>query len=248
MPPTSPLQATRRSAWSRMTSLTQPSRGAGCTSRPAKASTRSRNSHGRPEAAAADDHAVAAGLGEHRQRVVGLPDVAVAEHRDRGDVGLEGGDGVPPRRAAVELLGGAGVERDGRHALLLGDPAGVEVGEDRVVDAHAELDRDGDRPGRRHRGPDDVAQQRAVHGERRAAALPGDLRDRAAEVHVDVVDADLVDEVAHRLAERARVGAVELHRAGRLGAVEAQHRERARVALDQRPSRDHLRHVEPGSR
>ena len=34
------------------------------------------------EAAAAHDDAVAAGLGQHRQRVVRLPDVAVAEHRD----------------------------------------------------------------------------------------------------------------------------------------------------------------------
>ena len=35
-----------------------------------------------PQAAAADDHAVAAGLAHHAQRVVGLPDVAVAEDRD----------------------------------------------------------------------------------------------------------------------------------------------------------------------
>ena len=86
-----------------------------------------------------------------------------------------------------------------------------------------------------------------MHRQRRAAALAGDLRDGAAEVHVDVVDADLVDEEAHGLAERAGVGAVELHRSGGLGAVEAQHRQRALVALDQRPGRDHLRDVEAGA-
>ena len=78
--------------------------------------------------------------------------------------------------------------------------------------------------GRGDGGAHDVAQERAVHRERGAAALAGDLGDRAAEVHVDVVDADLVDQVAHGLAERVRVRAVELHRPRGLGAVEAEHR------------------------
>ena len=42
---------------------------------------------GPAEAAPADDHAVAAGLGHHAQGVGGHPDVAVAEHGDRGDAG-----------------------------------------------------------------------------------------------------------------------------------------------------------------
>jgi hypothetical protein len=66
--------------------------------RPAKASARSRNSHGPPEAAAADDDAVAAGLGHHPQGVVGGPDVAVAEHRDAGERLLERRDGRTSRR------------------------------------------------------------------------------------------------------------------------------------------------------
>ena len=37
------------------------------------------------EAAPADDDAVAPGRGHHRQRVVGVEDVAVAQHRDRRD-------------------------------------------------------------------------------------------------------------------------------------------------------------------
>ena len=99
-----------------------------------------------PEAAPTDHHAVAAGLGEHGEGVVRLPDVAVAEDGDRRDVCLEGRDGIPTGRSAVELLGRAGVERDRHDPLLLGDAAGVEVGEDLVVDAHPELDGDGDGP------------------------------------------------------------------------------------------------------
>ena len=87
------------------------------------------------EAAAADDDAVAAGLPHHAQRVPGLPDVAVAEHRDRVDGLLELGDRVPVGLAVVELGGGARVQRDRRAALVLGDAAGVEVGLTAVVDA-----------------------------------------------------------------------------------------------------------------
>ena len=47
------------------------------------------------EAAAPDDHPVATGGPHHRHGVRGLPDVAVAEHRDRRDVRLELADGVP---------------------------------------------------------------------------------------------------------------------------------------------------------
>ena len=197
------------------------------------------------EAATADHDAVASGLGHHRQRVVGLPDVSVAQHRDGGDVGLQRGDRLPPGRAAVELLGRAGVQRDGGRALLLGDLACAEIGEQLVVHAHAELHRDRHGARGRDRRAHDGAQEGLTDREGRAASLAGDLRDRAAEVHVDVVDAVLVDEEPHRLAERAGVSAVELHRPGGLGAVEAEHRQRAGVALHEGARRDHLRDVEP---
>ena len=66
-----------------------------------------------------------------------------------------------------------------------------------------------------HRGADDVAEQAPAHGQRGAAALAGDLGHRAAEVEVDVLDAVLVDEPAHRLAHGPGRRAVELHAAGR---------------------------------
>ena len=75
------------------------------------------------EAAPADDHAVAPGGRHHGQGVRRLPQVAVAQHGDRGDGLLQSADGVPVGRARVQLLGRAGVQGDGGHPLVLGDPA-----------------------------------------------------------------------------------------------------------------------------
>ena len=91
------------------------------------------------EAAAADDHAVAAGGAHHRQGVSGDPDVTVAEHGDRRDVGLELADGIPAGIAGVVLLGGAGMQGDVGDALVRAHGAGPQMGEQVVVQAHAEL-------------------------------------------------------------------------------------------------------------
>ena len=96
---------------------------------------------GPAEAAASDDHAVDPGLADHLQRVGGLPDVAVAQHRD-GDVRLQGADRVPVGLAGVRLLCGSAVERNGRAAGFLGDPTGVEEGLMIMVDTDPGLDRD----------------------------------------------------------------------------------------------------------
>src|SRR5699024_2104749 len=63
-------------------------------------------------AAAAHHDAVAAGLLHHLDRVLGGPDVAVAEHGDVGDELLELGDRLPARLAGVVLDHGAAVRRD----------------------------------------------------------------------------------------------------------------------------------------
>ena len=121
----------------------------------------------------------------------------------------------------VGLLGGAGVQGDRGHPLGLGDGAGVEVGEVVVVDAHAQLDRDRHVAGARHRGLHDVLVQAPPPREGRAAAVAGDLADRAPEVEVDVLGAELVDQAgARRAPHDGRVGAVELDRAGRLAGAE----------------------------
>ena len=86
------------------------------------------------------------------------------------------------------------------------------------------------RDGRAH----DRCEQPPLVGQRRAAALAGDLGDRAAEVQVDVVGQVLLDDDPHRPPDRRRVDAVELQRARVLVGVERDHLAGLRVALDQR--------------
>ncbi len=68
----------------------------------------------------------------------------------------------------------------------------------------------------------------------------GDLRDRAAEVQVDVVGEVLLRDHADGLADGRRVHAVQLDRARLLGRVEVDQLHGLLVALDQRPRGDHL--------
>jgi hypothetical protein len=115
------------------------------------------------------------------------------------------------------------------------DAAGVEEGEVVVVDALAGLHRD------RHavalagsdRCLEDLAEQGALPGQRRAASLAGHLGYGAAEVEVDVGHAVLGAQDLGRLADVRRVGAVELDRADVLAVVEDQHLPGGGVALDQ---------------
>jgi hypothetical protein len=199
------------------------------------------------QAPAADHDAVHAGLLHHPQRVAGLPDVTVAEHRDV-DVRDELGDRGPVGLAGVALDRGASVQRDRRDPGLLRDAAGVEEGEVVVVDALAGLH--GDRHAVALAGSDrcleDLAEQGALPGQRRAAALAGHLGYGAAEVEVDVGHAVLGAQDLGRLAYVGRVGAVELDRADVLALVEDQHLPGGGVALDQSAAGDHLADVETG--
>jgi hypothetical protein len=239
------LPAARRPRWSRMTSTTVPSGGGSCTRRPAKASARSRNSHGRPRqprptttpAQPVRSIMASASWASQMSPLPSTGMVRTSSTRRRWR---------PSRRAGVALLGGAGVQRHRGGALGLGDAAGLEVGEQVVAHAGAELHRHRHRAGGVDGGGDDGPQQGAADRQGGAAALAGHLRDRAAEVHVDVVDAVLGHQDAHGLADGAGVDAVELHRADGLVAPRAQHGEGLAVALHQRPGGDHLAHVEPG--
>ena len=102
-------------------------------------------------------------------------------------------------------------------------------------------------PALHHRRPDDVPEQRPVEREGGAGALAGDLAGRAAEVEVDVVDPDLVDQASDGPAHDAGIDARQLHAAYRLVGAEGRHAQGLGVALDQGPGRDHLADVEPGA-
>src|SRR4029079_799913 len=147
------------------------------------------------------------GLPDHPDRVRGLPDVAVAEDWDV-DVRDELGDGRTVGASGARLVDGAAVQRDRRAPGVLGDPAGVEVGQVVGVDALAGLHRDRHavRRGGPDRGLEDVGEQAALPGQRAAAALAGHLGDRAAEVQVDVRDTVLGAEDLGGLPDVHRVG------------------------------------------
>src|SRR5262245_27971441 len=192
------------------------------------------------QAAAADDDAVAPGGLDHPEGVRGLPDVAVAEHGDGGDGGPERGDRRPVRSAGVVLLCRAGVERDRGRPLVLGDAARVDERAQAAVDADPQLHRDGCGAGAADRGAHDVAEQGAAHGQRSPAALPRHLGHRATEIEVDVVGALLPGEEPGGLADRPRLGAVQLDRPHRLVVGEAGQAEGLGVALGKAARSDHL--------
>ena len=145
------------------------------------------------EAAAADDDPIDSGLSApsaaHRlaSQMSPLPSTGMAtwvlQRRDRLPVGL----------ARVGLLRRSAVQGDSRAAGLLRDPAGIQKCLVIMVDADPGLDRDGYGVAccRVHGGGQDHPQPVALVRQRRATALAGDLRHRAAEVQVHVVHAVL---------------------------------------------------------
>ena len=116
------------------------------------------------------------------------------------------------------------------------------------VDPHPHLHRDRHVIRRRaaHRSGDDRAEQVALPGQRRTAALAGHLGHRAPEVEVDVIGAVLGDEQAHRGGGGDRVDAIELGRAGRLPGVVLDEPHRLRVPFDERARGHHFADVERG--
>src|SRR5699024_5462976 len=182
-----------------------------------------------------DHDAVAPGVGHHGHGVLGRPDIPVAQHRDVGDLLLQGGDRVPVGGAGVVVGRRAGMQGDGGDPGVPGAACRVQVGQVVGVDAHAHLD------GHRHVGSaslfgggrDDGAEQVGLPGEHRSPALAGDLGYRATEVEVDVVGAVLLDEHPHRTTYRDRVHAVELDAAHALAGVVGNDLHRLLVALQQ---------------
>ena len=113
---------------------------------------------------------------------------------------LERGDRVPVGRARVALGGGAGVQRDPRDAGVLRRSARPRA----YVRWSSSMPLrilmvTGSRPARRvDRGAHDWPNRRRFHGSAEPPPRAGDLRDRAAEVHVDVVGEVLVDDHPRR--------------------------------------------------
>ncbi len=77
-----------------------------------------------------------------------------------------------------------------------------------------------------------------------APASSCDFANGAAEIHVDMVDAVLIDEQLGRLGDVVGVDAVELEASGALVGIELRESHGLLVPLDEGPGRDHLGNVE----
>ncbi len=122
-PRCSPAQSTSSSACRRMVTRTWARVGRARSGRPSKAAARSANNHGRPRQPRPMTTPAQPVCAHHPHRVVGLPDVAVAEHRDVEQRG-QFGDRLPVGLAAVEVGRGPSVQRHVGNAGILGPQRG----------------------------------------------------------------------------------------------------------------------------
>ena len=249
MPCSSPDHSTSNAAWCRMVAATTPSWGGGATGRPGERGGEVGEQPGPAEAAAADHHTVAAGLGDHGQRVGGRPDVAVAEHRDVRDTfalsSAMSAQAARPEYSCAAVRACSAIAAHPSSSAIR--PASRNVRRRSSMPVRT-LIVTGTSPAAAHRRGDDGSQETRAGRQRGTAAVARDLADRTAEVQVDVLGAVVADEEADGLADGARIGAVELDAARRLVGAEPGQLARSVVALDETPGRHHLADVQAGAR
>ena len=183
---------------------------------------------------------------DHAHCVARGPDIAIAQHRNaqRCEFGLQARDRQPVSLPAIHLRGRATVQSHPGHTFFCCRAAGIEIGEMRIVDTHAHLDRH--RPAARgtHSTGHDAAKEVALPRQRAAAALARHLGHRAAEVEVNVIGEVLVGDHPHGPLHHHRVDAVELHGPRCLLRGELHHLEGLGVPFDQGSRGDHLGDVQ----
>ncbi len=139
-PRSSPMCRLSSSAWRYIVVATSPSVGRVATGSPAKAAARSRNSHGRPRQPRPTTTPAAPVCSTIRSAS------AASQTSPLPSTGMSTCSTSSPMQSqsaspGVALDGGAPVQRDRGGARLLGDPAGVEVGQVVLVDAAPGLHR-----------------------------------------------------------------------------------------------------------
>ena len=172
-------------------------------------------------AAAADRNTRATGFGDHRQRVVGTPNIPVAEDGNI-KLGNQLADAGPIGMPTVIFGGGARVQGDGLAAFLLRDVSGFEEGLMVMVDADADFGRDWyvGRVAHLDHTLDDLTEQVRLPWQRGTATTTRHLGHRAAEVEVDMVGHVLVDDDFRGLLHNRGIDAVQLQRANLLAGCE----------------------------
>ncbi len=129
-------------------------------------------------------------------------------------------DPLPARLPAVTLLARARVQRDRGEPAILGHLRQIHVDNFLVAPPGAKLHRERNRHRRAHR-LEDIADERQVAQQPRAAIALHDLLRRAAEVQIDQVEAEVLHH-ARGVGQRRGIAAEELRRDGVLVAIERQ--------------------------
>ena len=155
----------------------------------------------------ADHHSVAAGLLIHANRILRRENVAVADDGNLDGL-LDLADQRPIGPAGVALRACTSVDRDGLQPAVLGDTRHLHRNDGLVIPAGAELAGKGDFH-RRSYGAQNVFDQGQVSEQSRSAIAFDDFLDRAAEVEVDRVKAEILDD-AGGVGENLRIGSKKL--------------------------------------
>ena len=194
------------------------------------------------QAASTDDHSRAAGLPHPKQGVAGVEEVSIAEDGD-AQGGAQFGDGIPVGFAVIELGGGASMEGDGVHALLLGNATGFPPGEMILVDPEADLDAEvllGRTP---PKSGEEALESALLVREGGASSRGGQLADRTAQVEVQVLDPLVGQDPGSLLQDLGLLGE-ELQGLGVLVGEKGSEVEGLFVVLQNPTSGNHLAHVE----
>ena len=197
------------------------------------------------ETTTSDDHPVTTCLGHHLQRVLGLPEVAVAQHRNAHCL-FELCNAGPVSPAGVGLLHGSSMQRDCGCPFLLSNDPRIKEGLVGLINTDPSFDRDGNPeficcP---HGSADDGAQPVAFVRQNPSSALACDLGNGTAEIEIDVMNAMGGDQELRRMRHGLWIHAVELHRADGLARVERQHRVGFVIPGDDSPRREHLTDIQ----
>src|SRR6516225_12010660 len=197
---------------------------------------------GPAQTAAANDDAVAMSLAHHSKRILTFPDIAVAQNGNPYGL-FQLGDRVPGGVSVIKLCCGPRVEADCGASFVFRDSARDEKRQMIQVDSHSKFDGDRNREGVFHSGTNDVSEKARFQWNRGSALFPRYFRDRATEIHVQVIDAAFVDQALHGFGNVIGIRAVQLQTPRRLIRAEVRKLERLVATVHQRARIDHFTDV-----
>ena len=142
------------------------------------------------QATTANNNAIATSFFHHAQCIFCFPHIAVTKHRNSGDFALQLCNGIPACCSGVVLLGRARMQGNCCHAFFGSNDTGLEVRDDVVINANAELacHRNAIRRSRRYSRAHNGSQQIALDGHCGATAFASHLVGRTPKVHVNVIN------------------------------------------------------------